>query len=577
MLKILKVFYKFVLRKKFTFIVFIFTVILGASLHSIQPYFYKLFVEEVPKNNYSSILQILILFVAIKFSGLIANIISYFLGDAVMIETAKDARIAVFKQVQDLDFAFHSQKSTGSLISAFKRGDGAFYTLFQALHHRILEITVGFCIMLYFLSRLDIRIGVFVFVSLAISLVISKFVLRHNIKTRTVFNQEEDKISAIITDNMMNYESVKLFAKEKWEQKRLETSFKPWTKSFWDYANSFRILDISMGSLINISIFTIIFIYLNMYSKTQIKISDFILVLGFINAFYPSIFDLIFGFRDIAKTYADIKIYFGILDYKIQVKDPEVETKLGAIKGQVEFKKVGFSYKEGRGQAVKNINLKIRPGQSVALVGKSGVGKTTLIRLLMRFYDVDDGAITIDGVDIRKLNKDHLRSYMGVVPQEPILFNNTIGYNIAYGKENATKQEIVSAAKMANIDEFIEALPKKYDTQVGERGIKLSGGQKQRLAIARMILSNPSIVIFDEATSHLDSESESLIQDAFWKAVKNKTTIIIAHRLSTIMKAEKIIVMKNGQIVEAGTHSDLIHEKGSLYRHFWDLQSSQQN
>lgn len=190
----------------------------------------------------------------------------------------------------------------------------------------------------------------------------------------------------------------------------------------------------------------------------------------------------------------------------------------------------------------------------------------------MRFFDVDKGSVTIDGVDIRNIIKSDLRSFMGVVPQEPILFNNTIAYNIAYGKGKISEREIEAAAKLANIDNFITSLPRGYNTQVGERGIKLSGGQKQRVAIARMILSDPDIIIFDEATSQLDSESEKLIQDAFWKAVTNKTTIIIAHRLSTVMRVDKIVVMEKGRVVEVGSHNDLIRKEDGIYKRFWNLQ-----
>ncbi|TEU02675.1 ATP-binding cassette domain-containing protein, partial [Candidatus Woesebacteria bacterium] len=290
------------------------------------------------------------------------------------------------------------------------------------------------------------------------------------------------------------------------------------------------------------------------------------------SAFYPRLFDLVFSFRDIAKNYADIERYFGVLDYDIQIKDPQKPVDVPGISGEIEFKNVSFSYGERKEDAVSGVDLKVRQGQSVALVGRSGSGKTTLIKLLMRFYDVDKGKITIDDIDIRDFTKANLRSFIGIVPQEPILFNNTIGYNIGYGKKDATKKEIKAAAKMANIDKFVESLPKKYNTRVGERGIKLSGGQKQRLAIARMILSDPEIIIFDEATSQLDSESERLIQEAFWKVTKNKTTIIIAHRLSTAMRADKIVVLEKGKIIESGSHKALLEEKDSLYGYFWDLQ-----
>ena len=236
------------------------------------------------------------------------------------------------------------------------------------------------------------------------------------------------------------------------------------------------------------------------------------------------------------------------------------------------FDDVCFSYPEGRQDALKNMNLRIREGQSVAFVGASGAGKTTITKLLMRFFDPDSGKITIDGTNIADLTKVNLRSFMGVVPQEPILFNDSIAYNIGYGAGTSELKEVVSAAKMANLHEFIDDLAEGYDTKVGERGVRLSGGQKQRLAIARMILSNPDIIIFDEATSQLDSASEKLIQDAFWKASKNKTTLIIAHRLSSITRADKIIVMDDGQIAEIGTHKELLRKDG-LYSKFWKLQT----
>ena len=309
-----------------------------------------------------------------------------------------------------------------------------------------------------------------------------------------------------------------------------------------------------------------------MVSGSKLGVGDFVLVVAFIESFHAKVWDLIWGFREIAKSYTDIQKYFGILDNEVQIKDPVNEKKLTIIKGEIEFSGVYFAYEKNTREALKNVNLKIREGQTVALVGRSGSGKTTLVKLLMRFYDVSRGKITIDDINIKNLSKSRLRSFIGVVPQEPILFNHSIKYNISYGRPRASLKEIVSAARMANIAEFIETLPKKYETQVGERGVKLSGGQKQRLAIARMILADPEIIIFDEATSQLDSESERLIQDAIWRVTANKTTIIIAHRLSTVMKADKIIVMDNGKIVEIGSHRELLARKKSLYRRFWNLQ-----
>ena len=504
---------------------------------------------------------------------MIFNSLSYFVGDIVSFDAAVNARTMVFKHIQDLDFAYHSNKSTGSLISAIKRGDAALWELFHAIHHRFWEVFVGFIVMIFFFGKIEPLVSFLVFISFLITIALTRFLISKNINARTRHNIEEDKISAIIVDNLVNFETVKLFAKEKKELLRLKQGYIPWLKYGWDYVNTFRLIDISIGIIINSSIFLILYYSINQISFQRLTLGEFVMIFGFINNFYPRLFDLVYSFRDMGKSYSDIQRYFEILGNDVLIKDPDKPVKIEHVRGEIEFEDVSFTY-DGKKEAVKNINLRIRQGQSVALVGRSGSGKTTLIKTLLRFCDLNKGRILIDGVDITKLTKSHLRSCMGVVPQEPILFNNTVGYNISYGKENATGDEVIAAARIANLHNFIESLPKKYNTQVGERGIKLSGGQKQRLAIARMVLSNPEIIIFDEATSQLDSENERLIQDALWKVSKNKTTIIIAHRLSTALRADKIIVMEEGKIVETGSHSELISKNKSLYKRFWELQTN---
>jgi ATP-binding cassette subfamily B protein len=575
LLKTIRVFYEFITRKKFWFGLSLVITTASAILYSLIPYFYKVFVEELEAGRTEGLVQILVLYVVVRLVALLTNMISYYLGDIVTFEAVVSARKRVFKQLQDLDFAFHTSKSTGSLISAIKRGDGAFWSLFHAIHHRFLEVVVGFCVMLYFFAQIDTRITLFVLASFFLAIIFTRFLVKVNIKARSRHNEEEDKISAIIVDNLVNFETVKLFSKEDWELRRLDRAFVNWLKYGWKFVNTFRLIDISIGSIINISIFLIIYWAIGLIKTAELTVGEFVLILGFVNGFFPKLYELVWSFRDVGKNFTDVQKYFKILEYDIEVKDPENPAKIDNVKGDINFQKVSFSYGEGTKNAVRNISLRIREGQSVALVGRSGSGKTTLIKLLMRFFDVDKGRITVDKVDIREMNKSHLRSFVGVVPQEPILFNNTIEFNIGYGKDRSSKKELIAAAKMANLHKFIMTLPKKYKTNVGERGIKLSGGQKQRLAIARMILSDPEIVIFDEATSQLDSENEKMIQDAFWKATKNKTTIIIAHRLSTAMRADKIIVLEGGKIIEEGSHKSLINDKDSLYKYLWDLQTAQ--
>jgi len=573
MQKILKTYYHFILKKRLVAIIFFIIIIATPLAEGVLPYFYKLFVDEIPSLQYQNLLLILLAYGGVYLLSQILNALAYHIGDILTFDAGIEARIEVFRYIHELDFAFHTDKSSGSLISAIKRGDNAFWDLHHAIHFQIISVAVNFLVMMAFFINLDIRISLLATLSLILSLVVTKYFISINIRTRDDFNKEEDKISSVIVDNMVNFETVKLFAKEEWEVIRLKKQFKNWKKALWKFALSFRFLDISMAIVTVASITAMLYISLILTINNHFSIGDFVLIVGFTSVFYPKVFQLVWGLRRIAKNYSDIQKYFGILDNEIKVKDPENPVKIKKYQGEVEYKNVSFAYEENEKNAVRNISIKIKPGQSIALVGSSGAGKTTMVKLLMRFFDVDKGTITIDGENIKNTKKSDLRKLMGIVPQEPVLFNNTIAYNISYGKGKTDLKEIKGASKLAHIHKFIKSLPKGYNTQVGERGIKLSGGQKQRVAIARMILSNPEIVIFDEATSQLDSESERLIRNAFWKAVKNKTTIIIAHRLSTVMRADKIVVMENGRIMETGSHKELLLKKDGLYKHFWQLQT----
>lgn len=561
--------------RKFWFILFIVTTTISVVIDFSTPYFSKLFIDKIQANNLNGVLSLLFLYLAIMIVGNIFGNIKNFSGDISAVDGVKKLKLDVFKQIQDLDFAYHTQRNTGSLISAFKRGENAFWDLYDRFYSRVYPVIVGFVILVWYFLRIDYRIIVVFIVSAIITLIITKTLLPLNIKRRKAVNDKEDEISGIITDNLINYETVKLFAKEDWEQNRLDKELSDWKKIIWKYFVTYRYIDTALGNLINLGVFLVLFMSFNLVSGKTIGLSDFVLIISAVSLFFPQLFNMVYSIRQISQGYADIKKYLDILDEEVQIKDPANATILDHVKGDINFKNISFAYKSSRGSAVKNINLKIPAGKSIAFVGRSGVGKTTLVRLLMRFYDPTNGKITIDGINIKDFTKSNLRSFMGVVPQEPILFNNTIRYNIEYGAEKSTTlNEVERAAKIAHIDGFINSLPEKYKTEVGERGVKLSGGQKQRLAIARMILSNPDIIIFDEATSQLDSESEKLIQDAFWKAAKGKTTIIIAHRLSTIMKADEIIVMEKGRIVERDSHKNLLARKDSLYSKFWNLQQS---
>ena len=571
MWKTYKRYFEFLVRYRASFFVFgVLLTILGI-INSINPYFYKLFVEALPEKNYQVILNLLLMYIGVNVTETVMDVVTYYVGDIVLFNAARDARERIFKKIQDLDFAYHMTKSSGSLISMLKRGDIAYFGLFQEMNV-LYRILIHLVVMLTMFGSISPQIAWLMASSFVVSTIASKYLLEHNLATRKAFNKEEDKVSAVVVDNLINYETVKYFGKESKEQARLSRVFSPWMTKLWSYANSFRLIDVVIGSISAAGLGAVLYVSLRLYMQGVIQVSDFILILGFVTSFYYRFFEAVFRMRVVIKNYSDLSDYFAILDKETVVKDPVKPVKIKSLKGDIEFSKVSFSYEDGKQDALKNFSLKIRRGQSIAFVGKSGVGKTTVVKLLLRFFDVNSGSIMIDGVDIREFDKDALRSHLGVVPQEPVMFNNSIAYNIGYGANRVSKKEIEAAAKMAHLGEFVLSLPKGYKTNVGERGVKLSGGQKQRLAIARMILSNPDIVIFDEATSQLDSESEKYIQDAFWEASKDKTTIIIAHRLSTVVKADKIVVMDEKGIAEIGSHRELVNKKGGLYKKYWDLQ-----
>jgi len=573
MVKIFKRFYRFLLRYKKRFMVFIAVLLVASVLANLNPYFLKLLIDSAPSRNYQRLIAVLLVFVGVRILAGFLDTLSHYLGDRVLVPAAKDARLAVFRYIQDLDFAFHVDKNTGSLISAFRRGDGAFFELFFDIHQNIIYILVSLLVAIFFFSRITPAIALVLLLIFVINTALSWYLIKINMEKRRSFNKSEDEISGIITDNLLNYETVKFFAQEEKETRRLKDKFKDWMSKLYQYSDTFRLMDFTIGTLSNLGLLFIFWITISKLIKDQITLGDFAMVAAFISGFYYQFFDLLYRLRNIAKRYVDIQRYFAVLDNEIQVKDPVKPVKVKEIRGEICFHNLNFSYPSNKQAILRNIDLSIQEGESIALVGRSGAGKTTLIKLLLRFYDLSKGKISLDGIDIKDFSKSQLRSFIGVVPQEPILFNNTIGYNIAYGVDKAMLSEIIEAAKMANLHDFIKRLPLKYKTEVGERGIKLSGGQKQRLAIARMLLTDPKIIVFDEATSNLDSESERLIQDSLWKIAKKRTVLIIAHRFSTVRRADKIIVMNEGQIVEAGSHKSLIRKKEGLYKYLWQLQA----
>jgi ABC-type multidrug transport system fused ATPase/permease subunit len=559
-------FYQFLANYRLQMAVFLLVTSLTVIMETVRPYWLKMILDNAQIGNPQIVLGYIILFGVSTVGANLISALSFYLGDKIMIPVSREIRETIFEKVLTLDFAYHVNKSTGSLISAFRRGDSAIYTIYLSLHQELFRVLIALIVTLIFLFRTSPDMALFLLILFVVNLLLILWLIKINLKHRTAFNAVEDDVSAIITDSLINYETVKFFAAENKERERLSLRFNDWVQKFWNFSNSFRLMDITIGTTSGFGMLYILYLAVNKLGP-NFSIGDLVMVSGFITGFYYQFFNLFFRIRDIAKSLTDLEKYFEILENKVIVADPENPTTLPKPTGQLSFSNLSFSYPGN-----KDINLKISSGEQVAFVGRSGAGKTTLIKLLLRFYDPVSGSIKLDNVDIKKFTKSYLRSLLAVVPQEPIMFNNTIKFNLTYGKPNASLSKVKAASIDANILDFIENLADKWETQVGERGIKLSGGQKQRLAIARALLVDPKVLIFDEATSNLDSESERQIQKALKNASKNRTVIIIAHRFSTIRNANKIVVLSNGTISEIGTHQELISKNG-LYKMLWTLQS----
>ncbi|MCX6726297.1 MAG: ABC transporter ATP-binding protein [Candidatus Shapirobacteria bacterium] len=570
-MKLIFKFYQFLGKYKLRMALFLGVVTIGTILETIRPYWLKMILNSSEAGKVNDIYYYLGMF---GLSVIVGNLISaygYYLSDRILVPLSSTIREVVFQKIMELDFAYHVDKSTGSLISAFRRGDSAVFTLFFNIHNELYRVLIGLIVTLYFLTTASWEIAGVLGVLFLFNIGLMWWLIARNLKTRSEFNKADDEVAGVIADGMINYETVKFFAAEIKERKRLSFKLIDWGNKLLVYGNSFRAMDIVIGTVSGLGVLLMLWMTINKLGKGLTN-GDMIMVAGFVTGFYYQFFNLFFKIREIAKSTTDLEKYMGILDNEIKVKDPRIATKRKVVKGKIEFINVGFVYPKNKQKILDNISIKINSGERVALVGRSGAGKTTLIKLLLRFYDVSEGVIKIDGINIKRMRKTTLRSLMGVVPQEPIMFNNTIKFNLAYGKDEASMEEIREAASKANILEFIEKLDKGWETEVGERGIKLSGGQKQRLAIARAMLADPKILIFDEATSNLDSESERMIQGALNQAAKSRTVIVIAHRFSTIRGADKIIVLSNGNVVEEGKHDELI-KKGGIYKMLWTLQA----
>ena len=382
----------------------------------------------------------------------------------------------------------------------------------------------------------------------------------------------DTKVTGALADTITNNANIKFFTSLKHEARKFGTITRKWAKATILEWNVSQLADAGQGLMMILLEFLILYFAIQGWAAGQITIGDFVWMQAYLFEIFQNIWRFGRNVRDLYKNLADAEEMTVVLDQKHEIQDLEDAKAISIVRGKLEFERVCFSYGHEETEVVHGLSFMVKPGEKVALVGPSGGGKSTLIKLMLRLFDIQKGRILIDDQDISQVTQDSLRSQISFVPQDPILFHRTLMENIRYGHLEATDEEVMAAAKLANCHEFIQKFPKKYDTFVGERGVKLSGGERQRVAIARAILANAQILILDEATSALDSASEAQIQQALENLMKNKTTLVIAHRLSTITKMDRIIVLQEGKVVEDGVHSELISAKSGLYRKLWELQ-----